>query len=450
MIVVHLFMVVVHKHTQYPGPGRNDGNVVGYPLGPVYAAKAGGFFFIVFGVIALMAAFFTINPIWNYGPYDPSPVSAGTQPDWYIGFVDGALRLMPGVIGNWHFEQVSFGHMFTFNVLLPALVPAGILFTVMFTYPWIERWITKDDREHHVLDRPRNAPTRTAIGVAGFVWYCVMWAAAGSDLIATHFHVALNDVTYWLRALFFIGPIIAFIVTKRVALALQRKDREIALHGRETGRIVRLPHGEFIEVHAPLDEYKRYKLVGFESPSPLPGGAERTRRRGPQGKAPRACCPSGSSRTGLPRQRRPSWKPPTATTAATRPSRRRSAEDPQPLSSRSEHKQKARSTRTGPSAFQRHRRSCHRSRQPDAGSRAVAGGVVPGRAGRPGAAAAPRACSGPPGSRTPSSPPWPGPRRRARWIFSSGEPTSTLSSRAVEGDAAVASIMSSPHSMTSP
>lgn len=89
-------MVVVHKHTQYPGPGRNDRNVVGYPLGPVYAAKAGGFFFIVFGVVALMAAAFTINPIWNYGPYDPSPVSAGTQPDWYIGWVDGALRLMPG------------------------------------------------------------------------------------------------------------------------------------------------------------------------------------------------------------------------------------------------------------------------------------------------------------------------------------------------------------------
>jgi ubiquinol-cytochrome c reductase cytochrome b subunit len=270
MIVLHLFMVVVHKHTQYPGPGRNDGNVVGYPLGPVYAAKAGGFFFIVFGVVALMAGFFTINPIWNYGPYDPSPVSAGTQPDWYIGFVDGALRLMPGTFGDWTVEQVWFGQVFTFNVLLPALVPAGIIFTVLFTYPWIERWITKDDREHHVLDRPRNAPTRTAIGMAGFVWYCVMWAAAGSDLIATHFHVSLNAVTYWLRALFFVGPVIAFVVTKRVALALQRKDREIALHGRETGRIVRLPHGEFIEVHAPLDEYKRYKIVGFESPSPLP------------------------------------------------------------------------------------------------------------------------------------------------------------------------------------
>ncbi|WP_427017953.1 cytochrome b [Pseudarthrobacter sp. P1] len=275
MVVVHLFMVVVHKHTQFSGPGRSDRNVVGYPLGPVYAAKAGGFFFIVFGIIALMAAAFTINPIWNYGPYDPSPVSAGTQPDWYIGWVDGALRLMPGWLFGIPLElniPLPWGlNTLSLNVLLPALVPAGIVFTVLFTYPWIERWITRDDREHHVLDRPRNVPTRTAIGVAGVVFYCVMWAAASSDLIATHFHVALNDVTYWLRALFFLGPVLAFIVTKRIALALQRKDREIALHGRETGRIVRLPHGEYQEVHAQLDEYKRYKLVGFESPVPEAG-----------------------------------------------------------------------------------------------------------------------------------------------------------------------------------
>ncbi|MDQ6740194.1 MAG: ubiquinol-cytochrome c reductase cytochrome b subunit [Actinomycetota bacterium] len=275
MIAIHLFMVVVHKHTQFSGPGRNDRNVVGYPLGPVYAAKAGGFFFIVFGVVAIMAAAFTINPIWNYGPYDPSPISAGTQPDWYIGFVDGALRLMPGWLFGlpmeWQIPLPWGVNTLSLNVLLPALVPAGIIFTVLFTYPWIERWITRDDKEHHVLDRPRNAPTRTAIGMAGFTFYCVLWAAASSDLIATHLNVSLNDVIYWLRSLFFIGPILAFIVTKRIALALQRKDREIALHGRETGRIVRLPHGEFIEVHAQLDDYKRYKLVGFESPVPEAG-----------------------------------------------------------------------------------------------------------------------------------------------------------------------------------
>lgn len=275
MVAIHLFMVVIHKHTQYPGPGRNDRNVVGYPLGPVYAAKAGGFFFIVFGIVAFVAATFTINPIWNYGPYDPSPVSAGTQPDWYIGWVDGALRLMPGWLFNlpleWNIPLPWGVNTLTLNVLVPALIPAGIVFTLLFTYPWIERWITRDNREHHVLDRPRNVPTRTAIGVAGVIFYCVMWAAASSDLIATHFQVSLNDVTYWLRALFFIGPILGFIITKRVALALQRKDREIALHGRETGRIVRLPHGEFQEMHAQLDDYKRYKLVGFESPLPEDG-----------------------------------------------------------------------------------------------------------------------------------------------------------------------------------
>lgn len=274
MIAIHLFMVVIHKHTQYPGPGRNDNNVVGYPLGPVYAAKAGGFFFIVFGVVAAMAALFTINPVWNYGPYDPSPVSAGTQPDWYIGMFDGALRLMPGWMWNFPFEwEIPFPwgvNTFSFNVIGAAMVPTIILFGLMFAWPWIERWITKDNKEHHVLDRPRNVPTRTAIGVAGIVFYCVMWAAASSDLIATHFHVSLNDVTYWLRALFFIGPVIAYQVTKRIALALQRKDREIVLHGRETGRIIRLPHGEYKEKHEQLSEYKRYRLVSFDSPKPLP------------------------------------------------------------------------------------------------------------------------------------------------------------------------------------
>jgi len=115
-IALHLVFVVVHKHTQFAGGGRTEKNVIGYPILPVYAAKAGGFFFLVFGVIALMASFFTINPIWNYGPYDPSPVSAGTQPDWYIGFADGALRLIPP---GWEF--VWLDHTWSFNIIVPVL-----------------------------------------------------------------------------------------------------------------------------------------------------------------------------------------------------------------------------------------------------------------------------------------------------------------------------------------
>ena len=266
-VAIHLFMVVVHKHTQYPGPGRTEKNVVGFPIGPVYAAKAGGFFFIVFGILALLAATTTINAIWNYGPYDPSPVQAGTQPDWYIGWVDGALRLMPG---TWPWQwKLQFGGTWVLAVLLP-MVAAGILMAGFFTWPWIERWVTKDNRVHNILDRPRNAPFRTGVGVAGVTWYAVMMIAASSDLIATHFHVAFNDVLYVLRFLFFCGPLMAFWITRRICLSLQRKDRELVLHGIETGRVVQLPHGEFIEVHAPLDEYERYRLVDFNSPQVIP------------------------------------------------------------------------------------------------------------------------------------------------------------------------------------
>ncbi len=255
--------VIIHKHTQYPGPGKTEQNVVGFPILPVYAAKAGGFFFLVFGVVALIAATVTINPIWNYGPYDPSPVSAGTQPDWYIGFADGALRLVPP-----HLETYWFGYTWSWNIIIPILVLLVFL-ALAFAYPFIEAWITGDKREHHLLDRPRNAPVRTAIGAAGVTFYAVLWAAASSDIIATHFKVTMEGVINTLQILLIVGPIIAFVVTKRIALALQKKDQEILLHGFETGRIVRLPGGEFIEVHEQLNAYDRWKLVSYNDNAPI-------------------------------------------------------------------------------------------------------------------------------------------------------------------------------------
>jgi ubiquinol-cytochrome c reductase cytochrome b subunit len=209
-----------------------------------------------------IAATFTINPIWNYGPYDPSPVSAGTQPDWYIGWLDGALRLAPS-----RMDVELLGVVLPFGVLIPLVVSLAFL-AVVAAYPFIEKWVTADDREHHVLDRPRNAPTRTAIGAAGVMFYAVLWAGASTDLIATNFQMNLNQVLISMQILLIIGPVIAYWVTKRACLALQRKDREIALHGRETGRVVRLPHGEYIEVHEPVDKYELWKLVDFKDYQP--------------------------------------------------------------------------------------------------------------------------------------------------------------------------------------
>ena len=263
LIAMHLLFVVVHKHTQYPAAGHTNQNVVGYPVLPVYAAKAGGFFFIVFGVVMLIASLFTINPIWNYGPYDPSPVSAGTQPDWYIGFADGAMRLIPP---GWEF--VWLNHTYSLNIVV-VLAVVGLFIVTVMVYPFIEAWITGDKREHHVLDRPRNAPTRTAIGAAGVTFYASLWAAASSDIMATHFHLTMEGVIHTLQATTLLGPILAYFIAKRVCLALQKKDREIVLHGYESGRIVRLPGGEFVEVHQPVDEYERWKLVSYSDFKPL-------------------------------------------------------------------------------------------------------------------------------------------------------------------------------------
>ncbi|MDA3145834.1 ubiquinol-cytochrome c reductase cytochrome b subunit [Leucobacter sp. UCMA 4100] len=262
-VALHLVFVVVHKHAQFPGAGRTQQNVVGYPILPVYAAKAGGFFFIVFGVIMLIASFVGINGVWAYGPYDPSPVSAGTQPDWYIGFADGMLRLIPP---GWETEW--FGYTWSWNMLVPVIIMGGFLVLVAI-YPFIEAWVTGDKREHHILDRPRNAPTRTAIGAAGVTFYAVMWAGASSDLMATHFQLSMEGVIHALQFCLIVAPIVAYNVTKRIAIALQKKDKSIALHGYETGRIVRLQGGEFVEVHKPVDEYELWNLVSYHDYAPL-------------------------------------------------------------------------------------------------------------------------------------------------------------------------------------
>ena len=264
MVGAHLFLVFWHKHTQYPGPGRTHKNVVGYPLFPVYTAKAGGFFFIVFGVLALMGATMSINSVWNYGPFDPSLVSAGAQPDWSMLFLEGSLRLMPGAA-----EVVIGGYTLSLNVLIPAVVVPGVLFTLLGAYPFIEAFATKDTGEHHVLDRPRNVPTRTAIGVAILSAFFVLLGGGANDLLATHFQLSINAITLVFRVLFFVLPFVAFIVTKRICLGLQRKDREVSLHGHETGRVVRFASGEYIEVHQPLDEYERWIRVGHDVYRPL-------------------------------------------------------------------------------------------------------------------------------------------------------------------------------------
>ncbi len=263
LITVHLMLVWYQKHTQFPGPGRTEKNVVGYPLMPVYMAKAGGFFFIVFGVTAFLGAVASINPVWLYGPYTPGQVSAGSQPDWYMGWLDGLVRMAPPL------ETHAFGYTISWNILVPGLILPGIMFTGLALYPFIESWATGDKREHHLLDRPRNAPNRTAIGAMALTFTLVSLLNGGNDIIATTFHLTINQMMWFSRIAIIVLPPIAFIVTKRLCLSLQRADRDLVLHGRETGRLVRMPSGEFVEVHEPISAEKAWLLTSHEQLAPL-------------------------------------------------------------------------------------------------------------------------------------------------------------------------------------
>ncbi|MFJ4363678.1 cytochrome bc complex cytochrome b subunit [Streptomyces chartreusis] len=261
LVVAHLILVFYHKHTQYPGPGRDQKSVVGMPFLPVYMAKAGGFFFLVFGVLAFMGAIASINPVWAFGPYRPDLVTTGAQPDWYLGFSEGLIRVMPG------WELNAWGHTLELGVFIPfSLFPLILL--ALGLYPFLEAWVTGDRREHHILDRPRNVPVRTGLGAAWLSLYAVLLIGGGNDIVATHLHLSINVITWFVRIAVFVVPVLTYVVTKRICLGLQRRDRDNVLHGRETGTIKRLPHGEYIEVHEPLSQGRLHTLTQHEQHPP--------------------------------------------------------------------------------------------------------------------------------------------------------------------------------------
>ena len=263
LVALRLRAAYVHGPAQLPGLGRTERNVVGVPILPNVATRAAGLFLIVAGLIVAIASVVTISPVWLYGPSSPGDASAGSQPDWYTGFLDGALRIIPS---GWGF--LLFGRTVSLAILVP-LAAVGAFLAIVLLYPFIEQWITGDKREHNLLERPRTAPTRTGIGVAGMTFYGALWGAGSADLVATQFHVTLESVLVFYQCLAILGPIVAFSVARRIAIALQRKDQEILLHGYETGRIVRLPGGEYIEVHQQVDEAERWRLANLDDYHPV-------------------------------------------------------------------------------------------------------------------------------------------------------------------------------------
>jgi ubiquinol-cytochrome c reductase cytochrome b subunit len=244
LIGAHLGILWHQKHTDFPGPGKTEHNVVGHRVFPVFAAKSTGFFMLTFAMLALLGGLAQINPIWLFGPYDPSKVSSASQPDWYIGFLDGSTRLFP----PWEFR--GFGHTLP-ALFWPTVVLPGLMFTLLGLYPTLEAKFTGDKEIHHLLQRPRDAPARTGMGAMALSFYGILVLSGGNDVFAKTFDISLNAMTWAGRIGCIIVPPIAYKVTKTICVQLQEKDKEIAEHGIETGVIRQLESGEFVEDHLP-------------------------------------------------------------------------------------------------------------------------------------------------------------------------------------------------------
>jgi len=260
LIGAHLGLMVRQKHTQFPGPGRTEHNVVGTPMFPTFIAKTTGFLFMVTGGIALLAGLAQINPIWQFGPYDPSKISYAVQPDWYMGWLDGALRIMP----SW--EWTGWGHTLPWEVFFPAILFPGLVFNVCFGWPALERWFTKDNAMHNLLDRPRDRPKRTGFGAGFFALLFMMFAASSTDVLANFFHINLNLVLWFFRIAVFVVPVIVGFATWRICLEMQGGGAGIGKRKRAMV-VTRTEEGEYVAVDAeprPGDEHDELE------PEPVP------------------------------------------------------------------------------------------------------------------------------------------------------------------------------------
>jgi ubiquinol-cytochrome c reductase cytochrome b subunit len=219
LIAVHLTLIIRPHHTQFPGPGRREDNVVGSPLWPGYALRSLGLFAAVAGLLVLLGGLVQINPVWEWGPYEPWLGENGAQPDWYLGWLIGALRLMPNL------EVHAFGRTLVPNPFFGGLLFPTVVFMVLYAWPWLEeRVFTRGDRaHHHLLDRPRDNPRRTAFASAFLTWIAVVFLAGSADRAFLAFGVAYELQVRIFRVLFFVAPVIAYVMARRACVELRRR-----------------------------------------------------------------------------------------------------------------------------------------------------------------------------------------------------------------------------------
>ena len=242
LIAVHLTIIALQRHSQFPGPGRREQNVVGTPLWPGYALRSLGLFAAVCCVLVLMGGLVQINPVWLWGPYHPYVSTNGAQPDWYLGWLIGGLRLMPNL------EIHAFGHTLVPNPFFGGALFPTLVFALLYALPWLDRrFISRDYRAHHLLERPRDNPRRSALGAAVLAAVVIVFAAGSADRLFFQFGFGYEGAVWFFRGAFLLVPVVVFVITKRVCTALARAH-EHPLRGWSGALVARNQRGGFERV----------------------------------------------------------------------------------------------------------------------------------------------------------------------------------------------------------
>jgi ubiquinol-cytochrome c reductase cytochrome b subunit len=220
LIAIHLALIVARHHTQFRKTKRHtEGRIVGLPMFPGYAPRSLALMFAVLALLFLLGGLVQINPIWQWGPYEPWLGTNGAQPDWYLGWLIGALRLMPSF-------DLTIGHY----TLVPnpfwggALFPLVVL-AVLGAFPWVERRLTGDRGFHNLLDRPRDAPNRTAFGVAFLTWIFLIFAFGAADRIFVLFQASYDTQLYIFRIGIWVIPLVLFFLVRRFCIGLRAAEK---------------------------------------------------------------------------------------------------------------------------------------------------------------------------------------------------------------------------------
>jgi ubiquinol-cytochrome c reductase cytochrome b subunit len=220
LIVIHLGIVWRQMHTNYPGPHRTNKTIVGSRLWPSYTLKSLGLFLLIFAVLAALGGLVQIDPVWVYGPYNPVAILPGAQPDWYLGWIEGAMRLFPGV------HIASSGKLWFPEVFFPAvLFPMG-LFILLYLYPFLDELFTFDAREHHVLRLPWEQPFNTAFGCGLIALLVVLEFAGADDVVALAGNYSVVEIRDILRILVFVVPVITWAVAYVLCRRARRRHLE--------------------------------------------------------------------------------------------------------------------------------------------------------------------------------------------------------------------------------